>query len=152
MNHSYLSAIKNKQAGFTLFELMIAIAVIAILTAIALPAYQGYIQKAAVTDMLQTMTPYKTAVEICSLEQGNLSNCNNGSNGVPVTKSTNYVTSTTVSAGVITLVGQNALSGLTVTLTPTVNATHGNLDWARTCVTSPTNNSLTEACEDVFRF
>lgn len=143
---------KNQQSGFTLFELMIAIAVIAILTAIGLPAYQGYVQKAAMTDMLQTMTPYKTAIEICALEQNSLTGCNNGNNGIPVTKVTTYVTSVTVSSGVITLAGQAALAGLTTTMTPTVNVTHGNLDWTRTCTTSPTNNSLEDACKDVFRF
>ena len=142
----------NNQSGFTLFELMIAIAVIAILTAIGLPAYQGYVQKAALTDMLQTMTPYKTAIELCSLEQGALTTCNNGSFGIPATKSTNYTASITVTSGVITLTGQNALSGLTTTLTPTVNATHGNLDWSRVCTTTPANANLTSACEEVFRF
>ena len=83
------------QAGFTLFELMIVIAIIAILTAIGLPAYQGYVQKAALTDMLQAMVPYKTAIELCSLENGGLGRCNNGSNGVPADKTTavNSVTS-----------------------------------------------------------
>lgn len=142
----------DSQAGFTLFELMIAIAVIAILTAIGLPAYQGYVQKAAMTDMLQTMTPYKTAIEICALEQGGLASCNSGSSGIPLTRSTNYVTSVNVNSGVITLVGQNTLSGLTTTLTPTVNAIHGNLDWSRACVTAPVNGSLNEACQNVFRF
>lgn len=140
------------QSGFTLFELMIAIAVIAILTAIAVPAYQGYVQKAAMTDMLQTMTPYKTAVEICALQQGSLTGCNSGSNGIPITKATNYVTSVNITTGVITLIGQGALSGLTTTLTPVINATHGHLDWSRTCVTTPTNSGLNDACNDVFRF
>lgn len=142
----------TNQSGFTLFELMIAIIVIAILTAIGLPAYQGYVKKAAMTDMLQTMTTYKTAIEICVVEQGALNNCNNGNNGIPTSKSTNYVTSVTVTNGVITLVGRNALSGLTTTLTPTINATHGNLDWTRSCVTSPVDESLTSACEDIFKF
>lgn len=140
------------QSGFTLFELMIAIAVIAILTAIGVPAYQGYLQKAAMTDMLQTMTPYKTAIEICALEQGNLSNCSSGSNGIPTTKSTSYVTSIDVSSGVITLVGQSALNGLTVTLTPTINSIHGHLDWQKNCVSAPANNTLNDVCHDIFRF
>lgn len=143
---------KHQQAGFTLFELMIAIAVIAILTAIGLPAYQGYVQKAAMTDMLQTMTPYKTSIELCALEQGSLTSCNSGNNGIATSRTTNYVSSVNVTSGIITLVGQSALSGLTVTLTPTINSAYGNLDWQRTCVSSPTNNSLTDACNDVFRF
>lgn len=142
----------SNQSGFTLFELMIAIVVIAILTAIGLPAYQGYVKKAALTDMLQTMTAYKTAVEICAIEQGNLTHCKSGSNGVPLTKSTNYVTSVTVTNGAITLVGASALTGLTTTLTPTENSAHGGLDWTRTCLTSPLDDSLTAACEDIFKF
>ncbi|NUF27250.1 prepilin peptidase dependent protein D [Gilliamella bombicola] len=142
----------SNQSGFTLFELMIAIIVIAILTAIGVPAYQGYVKKAALTDMLQTMTSYKTAVEICAVEQGSLTNCSNGNNGVPASRTSNYVTSITVNNGVITLVGTSALAGLTTTLTPTINATHGNLDWTRACTTSPVDASLTSACEEIFKF
>lgn len=142
----------TNQSGFTLFELMIAIIVIAILTAIGLPAYQGYVKKAAMTDMLQSMTSYKTAIEICAIEQGLLTNCNGGSNGIPVSKSSNYVSSITVTKGVITLVGRNALLGLTTTLTPTINTINGNLDWTRNCATSPADDSLTSACEEIFKF
>ncbi|OCL18941.1 prepilin peptidase-dependent pilin [Gilliamella sp. wkB171] len=140
------------QSGFTLFELMIAIVVIAILTAIGLPAYQGYVKKAALTDMLQTMTAYKTAIEICAIEQGNLTHCSNGNNGVPISKSSNYVTSVSVANGVITLVGKGALLGLTTTLTPTINSTEGNLGWTRNCLTTPADTSLTQACEAIFKF
>lgn len=62
----------NKQHGFTLIELMVVIGIIAILSAIGIPAYQNYLRKAALTDMLQTFVPFRTAIELCALEHGGL--------------------------------------------------------------------------------
>lgn len=95
------------QQGFTLIELMIVIAIIAILSAIGLPAYQNYLQKAALTDMLQTAMPYKTAIEICAIEHGSTGNCSAGSSGIPAGKGSRYVSAVTIQAGTITLTGQD---------------------------------------------
>ncbi|HEM7167425.1 TPA: prepilin-type N-terminal cleavage/methylation domain-containing protein, partial [Providencia stuartii] len=60
------------QQGFSLIEIMVVIAIISILSAIAIPGYQGYMQKAAITDVLQTVLPYKNNIEICAFNKGSL--------------------------------------------------------------------------------
>ncbi|WP_295910303.1 pilin [uncultured Xanthomonas sp.] len=54
----------KKQQGFTLIELMIVVAIIAILAAIALPAYQNYVAKSQVAAGLAEITPGKTQYEV----------------------------------------------------------------------------------------
>ncbi|WP_346827009.1 prepilin peptidase-dependent pilin [Serratia inhibens] len=137
------------QRGFTLIELMVVIAIIAILSAIGIPAYQRYIQKAAMTDMLQVMTPYKLAVELCVLDGGAPAGCNAGSKGIPAGGTSRYVSAVKVSQGVITLTGTQTLQGLTVALTPTQNVS-GLTRWTRQCTSD--NANLQETCQEVFRF
>jgi len=142
---------RRVQRGFTLIELMVVIAIIAILSAIGIPAYQSYIQKAALTDMLQAMVPYKTGVELCVIDQGSLTPCDAAVNGIPAGTSTRYVSQTGVVAGNITLTGQQALGGLTVVMSPVIDKVSGGIVWGRTC-TNPQDSGMKEACESVFRF
>ncbi|GGB36990.1 pilin family protein [Oceanisphaera marina] len=65
--------ITRPNSGFTLVELMIVVAIVAILAAVALPSYQTYTQRARFTEVIAATGPAKTAIEICVQTGG--SNC-----------------------------------------------------------------------------
>ncbi|MCE0490569.1 prepilin peptidase-dependent pilin [Pantoea sp. Mb-10] len=140
----------DTQRGFTLIELMIVIGIVAILSAIGLPSYQRYLQRAALTDMLQTMLPYKTAVELCAIERGGPAQCQGGAGGIPAAKGSRYVASLSVANGVISMTGQESLAGLSVEMTPSWDETEGAVNWQRSC--SSASQSLRDSCLEQFRF
>ncbi|MDU1083283.1 MAG: prepilin peptidase-dependent pilin [Leclercia adecarboxylata] len=141
----------ERQKGFTLIELMVVIGIVAILSAIGIPAYQNYLRKAALTDMLQTFMPYRTAVELCALDHGGTESCDAGVNGIPSPATSRYVSGMSIAKGVVTLTGQESLNGLDVVMTPQWDNGNGITGWKRLCTVGE-DSALKQACEEVFRF
>ena len=131
----------NRQKGFTLIELMIVIAIIGILAAIALPAYQTYTKKARFTEAVLAAASVRSNIDICFQDKDNytLSNCDSFSKiGVDASVATapNTINALTIDANtaMITVTGEPSVDSATYTLSPT--ASNNSLTWSAggTCV------------------
>src|SRR6187551_2588542 len=101
--------IKATQKGFTLIELMIVVAIIGILAAIAIPAYQDYTTRAQVTEALNMAGAAKTGVAETYTSNGAwpANNTAAGIDATPTNIKGKYVDSVTVANNVVTVLLRN---------------------------------------------
>jgi type IV pilus assembly protein PilA len=113
---------KRVQQGFTLIELMIVVAIVGILAAIAIPAYQDYVVRSKMSEVEGAMAACKTSVAEYTATHGSYP-ATVATAGCSTTQ-TQYLASMAVAAGIITAKSQNtgANPECTFTLTPTAGA------------------------------
>lgn len=138
---------KQVQKGFTLIELMIVVAIIGILAAVAVPAYQDYVARSQVAEGMATAGAVKTGISEFYATRGEFPPAdqfaeNNGG------RYTDSVTHTDAGVMTVTLRNaapvNNAVRGFTFTVTPTVNA-GAIVDW--TCATGGDAKYLPSGCQ-----
>ena len=125
---------KSMQKGFTLIELMIVVAIIAILTAIALPAYQDYTIRSKTTETMVQMDTAKLAVAETAASLGGLTKVTAANSGYSFTAdSTTYVHTVEITdnTGVITGTTRNtgAATANVIILTPSQTDVGAPINW-----------------------
>lgn len=136
---------RNVQKGFTLIELMIVVAIIGILAAVALPAYQDYTTRAKVSEVILMAAPAKLAVSETSSSLGDLASVTATNTGYSFPGATKYVSNVVITAttGVVTVTSAVPGAAGDIILTPTVVAA-GQLKWK--CTTTITEKFVPAEC------
>jgi type IV pilus assembly protein PilA len=128
---------KRIQQGFTLIELMIVVAIIGILAAVALPAYQDYTIRAKVSELILAASSARTAI---TENAQNMNGLTSAGQGLTITSGGKVGAAVVAMTGEVAITGADAAimgtSGITVTLTPSWNSTANTVIWS--CDVIPT--------------
>ncbi len=142
----------KKQKGFTLIELMIVIAIIAILMSYAIPAYRDYTVRTKVGEGLSISAGLRSHISEAWVSSEDITTYSSGNNGIPLAASVtgSYVSQVAVAGGAIqvTFANDPTITGETLTLTPLPPGVGGNggsnLFWD--CTSSLENRYLPSNC------
>ena len=140
---------KKNMQGFTLIELMIVIAILGILMAIAIPAYQDYTVRTKVSEAINMIAPAKLAVAETMSSNGVMPGTSAAA-GYSFPGATSFVTSITIGANGVITAAVAAATGTTgnIVYTPTrVGATgSGQLTWGCSTNTTVADKYLPSKC------
>lgn len=143
---------KQVQKGFTLIELMIVVAIIGILAAVAIPAYQDYTTRAKVSEVLGFASSMKTSLSECGLTSGDIDTCTANTAGIDTTSvanSSDYISGVAINNGDIVITpnwSELGVSGVSGNITFESSQSPGGVKWTCKAGSTDMNKYMPSNC------